>query len=97
VRPASDGEIPELGKTDQEGTIVTLFSGKGEDHGCVGMLMKGAPMILVGDNIYPAVKMTPEQAIDLASELLSFAKHVLPKTCGWAPIMRRLMRKLMNV
>ena len=67
---------PTLGELDQENATITLFPGRGPDSGFVCFMLRGAPLAMVGDSVYPAVRMSPAQARKVASELLEFAELV---------------------
>jgi hypothetical protein len=67
---------PILGELDQENAIVTLFPGRGPDSGFVCFMLRGAPLVVVGDGIYPAVRMSPAQARKVARELVEFAELI---------------------
>jgi hypothetical protein len=63
-------------REDQGGTSFTLFPGKGDDDGFVGLILKDAPLIELGDSLQPGVRMTPAQARLVAAELVKLADRV---------------------
>lgn len=66
----------ELGQLDQGNTILTLFKGKGPDLGFVGLVLRGAPLVMIGGEPFPAIRMSPEQARNVALELMEYANKV---------------------
>jgi hypothetical protein len=56
-----------------EGIYATVFLGEGADAGNIGMVLRGAPITEYDGDIVPGVRLSPEAARSLASDLYIFA------------------------
>lgn len=63
------------GKT-RAGRRSRCSQGRGDDDGFVGLILKDAPLIELGDSLQPGVRMTPAQARLVAAELVKLADRV---------------------
>jgi hypothetical protein len=70
---------PELGELDQGLAVISIFVGKGCDEGFLGLVLRGAPLILIGEEPFPAIRMSPDQARHVGSELFRMADLIEEK------------------